>query len=295
MSKLSNPAVNEQATTQYEIFDDLVGLATRPWETVLASVALFVLRLMRPKLKPGHVRMEWLCTCGVQLYADYSDFDELAEFQESLRGTRERVLSFAHVVGNRGRLRLLHTVESTWAYIRLATAVGLSSGICMGIAANTVIDAVLMVLATFLATSALVVAVVTSQAGKHPALSGPLTRLCGPCADRTRIATNYRSNRLDPPAAQALGSTVSPHVSPTDNYGFPVEDLRYATPQSANQDSTCEFPVFLELCVSRGLESVRWGEIKLRDTNILLVDSDAKIFGTQTHFEASVTNRIPTF
>jgi hypothetical protein len=41
-------------------------------------------------------------------------------------------------------------------------------------------------------------------------------------------------------------------------------------------------PTYLELCVSRGEDSVHWGEIKLRDANNLLVDSDASMFGTST-------------
>jgi hypothetical protein len=47
--------------------------------------------------------------------------------------------------------------------------------------------------------------------------------------------------------------------------------------------AVCIVPAFLELCVSRGFESVHWGEIKLRDTNGLLVNSDASMFGMCTH------------
>jgi hypothetical protein len=41
-----------------------------------------------------------------------------------------------------------------------------------------------------------------------------------------------------------------------------------------------EVPAYLELCVSRGFNSVHWGEIKLWGASNLLVDSDAKMFGT---------------
>jgi hypothetical protein len=45
----------------------------------------------------------------------------------------------------------------------------------------------------------------------------------------------------------------------------------------------CEVPAFLELCVSRGVKSVHWGEVKLRGAENLLVGSDARMFGTCKH------------
>jgi hypothetical protein len=80
-------------------------------ETVLASVALFVLRLMRSKAPLDHVRLEWFCTCGMQMYADYPDSGDMAEFQKSLGCTQKRHPSFTHIIGLDGRLVLLAMVE----------------------------------------------------------------------------------------------------------------------------------------------------------------------------------------
>jgi hypothetical protein len=67
---------------------------------------------MRPKLPPDHVRLQWLCTCGVQMYADYPDSDHMADFQDSLGYTRARYSSFAHMLGFEGRSRLLRAASS---------------------------------------------------------------------------------------------------------------------------------------------------------------------------------------
>jgi hypothetical protein len=80
-------------------------------ETVLASVALFVLRLMRSKAPLDHVRLEWFCTCGMQMYADYPDSGDMAEFQKSLGCTQKRHPSITHIIGLDGRLVLLAMVE----------------------------------------------------------------------------------------------------------------------------------------------------------------------------------------
>ena len=112
MSNLPGSRIDEQATVHPGIL-----------ETALASLALFVMRLMRPKLALNHVRLEWFCTCGVQMYADYPDSGDIAEFQESLGDTRERPPSFAHMIGVGGRSKLFRTVVLcisavlTWALI----------------------------------------------------------------------------------------------------------------------------------------------------------------------------------
>jgi hypothetical protein len=110
MSNLLDHAVEEHATTQPNI---LAGLATRPFETLFASMVLFVLRVMRPKPPFKHVRLEWFCTCGVQMYAYYPESDVIMEFRESLGDTQERPTSFAHAVGDEGRLKLL-SVATNW-------------------------------------------------------------------------------------------------------------------------------------------------------------------------------------
>jgi hypothetical protein len=65
MANLLKHADDEQATIHH-------GLDICPGrlETILASMALFVLRLMRPKIPLDHVRLEWFSACGVQMYAD---------------------------------------------------------------------------------------------------------------------------------------------------------------------------------------------------------------------------------
>lgn len=101
MANLLNRANDEQATIYH-------GLAICPGrlETILASMALFVLRLMRPKIPLDHVRLEWFSACGVQMYADYPESNDIVEFQKSLGDTQKRRPSFAHMIGVEGRLRL---------------------------------------------------------------------------------------------------------------------------------------------------------------------------------------------
>jgi hypothetical protein len=101
MANLLNRADDEQATI-YHGLDICPGRL----ETVFASVALFALRLMRPKPPINHARLEWFCACGVQIHADYPESDDIVEFQESLGDTQKRPPSFAHVIGVEGRLRL---------------------------------------------------------------------------------------------------------------------------------------------------------------------------------------------
>lgn len=55
------------------------------------------------------------------------------------------------------------------------------------------------------------------------------------------------------------------------------------THNATAETGMCDSPAYLELCVSRGLSSVHWGEIKLRDTNGLSVKNDASMFGTYMH------------
>jgi hypothetical protein len=104
MANLLNHADDEQATI-YHGLDICPGRL----ETILASMAIFVLRLMRPKIPLDHVRLEWFSACGVQMYADYPESDDIVEFQESLGDTQKRPPSFAHVIGVEGRLRLFRT------------------------------------------------------------------------------------------------------------------------------------------------------------------------------------------
>lgn len=79
-------------------------------DNVLASVALFVLRLMRSKVPLNHVRLEWFCTCGVQMCADYPDAEDMAEFKEGLGNAQERPPSLAQIVGVEDRMTLLGDV-----------------------------------------------------------------------------------------------------------------------------------------------------------------------------------------
>jgi hypothetical protein len=82
-------------------------------ERVLASVALFVLRLMRPKVPIDHVRLEWFCTCGVQLYADYPDSGDIAEFEESLGYAQEKQPSFTQLLGEGPHTKMLRELVSS--------------------------------------------------------------------------------------------------------------------------------------------------------------------------------------
>jgi hypothetical protein len=98
MANLLKHADDEQATMHH-------GLDICPGrlETILASMALFVLRLMRPKIPLDHVRLEWFSACGVQVYADYPECDDIVEFQKGLGDTQKRPPSFAHMIGVEGR------------------------------------------------------------------------------------------------------------------------------------------------------------------------------------------------
>jgi hypothetical protein len=62
----------------------------------------------------------------------------------------------------------------------------------------------------------------------------------------------------------------------------PLDNLQSVAGRLTEDADMLGTPTYLELCVSRGEDSVHWGEIKLRDANNLLVDSDASMFGTST-------------
>jgi hypothetical protein len=60
----------------------------------------------------------------------------------------------------------------------------------------------------------------------------------------------------------------------TSDSGLLLNDLQTPSEHASNWE------IHLELCVSRGIESIHWGEIKLGSTDHLSVDSDASLFGT---------------
>ena len=124
MSKPCEPIVFSGTSTEYPETPEGGDIIRRRilqhpgrLEKVLASAALFVLRLMRPKLLHHHVRLEWFCTCGVHLYADYPDSGDIAEFQKSLGYTQKRYPSFTQLLGD-GR----HTKMFQEALFSLMTA-----------------------------------------------------------------------------------------------------------------------------------------------------------------------------
>ena len=94
-----------------------------------------------------------------------------------------------------------------------------------------------------------------------------------------------RSNRYGLPlgdielAPANYGLTMGDVGPEPVNYRLPLEDTQFAAPGPTDLAAISEVPVFLQLCVSRGFESVHWGEIKLRGTNDVLVKSDVSMFG----------------
>lgn len=127
------------------------------------------------------------------------------------------------------------------------------------------------------------------------------------CTDRFRTAGPPPTLTAGPPmlpsktpsktSAQQLDPMWSPN-SPRKSYsGLPLGDFR-SVAQRPTETGTGE--VHLKLCVSRGVESIHWGEIKLGDTYYLSVNSDTSLFGTYTRIsydsqdEACFCMRPPT-
>jgi hypothetical protein len=147
-------------------------LTTHPFEILFASVALFVLRAMRSKPTPGHVRLEWFCTCGVQMYADYPESDDVVEFQESLGDTQQRSPCFAHMIGDGGRSKLLRTVKSrsARAFMYLAAAFTLVLGTWLIIATDATLEFILGLLLFAVLVAGLTIAI-KQRAGELYAFS----------------------------------------------------------------------------------------------------------------------------
>jgi hypothetical protein len=87
-------------------------------EQVLASIALFVLKLMRPKLPPDHVRLDWFCVCGPDPGPVAAIQEDSADFQKDLGilvgDVGKRQPSFAHIIGFESRLTLLFITNLPW-------------------------------------------------------------------------------------------------------------------------------------------------------------------------------------
>jgi len=186
MPRLSNPAGDRQSTIRPDILDGFYrGLRTRPLDTLFASVALFVLRVMRSKPTPGHVRLEWFCTCGVQMYADYPESDDVVEFQESLGDMQQRSPSFAHAVGDEGRLKLLR-VAMNWVSVGLVVALTAMLGTRLS-SMTTLPRDLDTILQVSLCILALVVAVISVILGGKITASFHYSRSArGACADIIR-------------------------------------------------------------------------------------------------------------
>jgi hypothetical protein len=90
-----------------------------------------------------------------------------------------------------------------------------------------------------------------------------------PSADAQRSVD--LASHSEQPNAGAAGSSARPTNAHSHQSG---------TSTSSTSASTLGLPAYLELCVSRGLWSCHWGESKLRDDNEMLVQNDARMFGT---------------
>jgi hypothetical protein len=257
-------------------------------ERVLASIALFVLRSMRPKLPPDHVRLEWSCTCGVHMYADYPDSGDFADFQGDLGDAGKRHPSFAHIIGFESRLTLLFIVNNPPWFVALfalplvlwqstSDVARLFDNVHKQELSNKELISIAVSLLCTLSTAILF--------GELP-----IFRSCG---WRKLYAYTY-------PASLTAHSDLVPEKLPSANAQRSVDlashseqpdagssagptnahSYQSGTTTSSTSAGGRDLPAYLELCVSRGLWSCHWGEIKLRDDNEMLVENDARMFGT---------------
>jgi hypothetical protein len=270
MSTLSDPAINRRARGSPGIL-----------ERELASTALSVLKLMRPKPPLDCVRMEWYCACGVQMYADYPRSRDLAEFQETLGDTRERPPSFAHIVGE-DRSKLLR-VATNW--IPVLPFVALPPMVVVLSFAMTSPRPQLenMVSVTFAVLTLAILVVSAIFAGELPALFQCSRSLCAdrfPTATNPPTPSNGHSAFALRSSAQQTNFPSLPPLPPMFDFGSPLYNLQSVAGRLTEDADVLDTPTYLELCVSRGVDSIHWGEIKLRDAHNLPVDSDASMFGT---------------
>lgn len=71
-----------------------------------AAITRF-LKWLRPRPSPGHMRYEWMCTCGKLMYGDYLHSTphegQMSDFSSIINATRPGRASFASLIGNRNR------------------------------------------------------------------------------------------------------------------------------------------------------------------------------------------------
>jgi hypothetical protein len=182
-------------------------------------------------------------------------------------------------------------VAKNWISVGLVVLLTFTLGACLFAIAvsrdpQINLSGVLGVTALLVSLVAIAVAVFACK------LTAPLQCSASLFTDRFRTAESSASpsNELSAfslrSSAQQTGFSSSTPLPRMSDRGLPLDNLQSVAGRLTEDVDMLDTPTYLELCVSRGIDSVHWGEIKLRDSHNPPVDSDASMFGTYTHIVA---------